>query len=57
MNLAALIIGYSRPAGILNLIKSLTLNGVTRIYISIDGPKNARDIKNSQLILLFKNLY
>lgn len=50
MNLAALIIGYSRPAGILNLIKSLTLNGVTRIYISIDGPKNARDIKNQQII-------
>jgi hypothetical protein len=50
MNLAALIIGYSRPAGILNLLKSLTLNGVTRIYISIDGPKNARDIKNQQII-------
>ena len=50
MNLAALIIGYSRPSGILNLLNSLISNGVTRVYISIDGPKNARDLKNQKII-------
>jgi hypothetical protein len=50
MNLAALIIGYSRPTGILNLLNSLVSNGVTRIYISIDGPKNARDLENQKII-------
>ena len=50
MNLAVLIIGYSRPAGITNLIKNLTQNGITRIYISLDGPKNIRDIENQIII-------
>jgi hypothetical protein len=50
MNLAALIIAYSRPTGILNLLNSLISNGVTRVYISIDGPKNARDLKNQKII-------
>jgi hypothetical protein len=50
MNLAVLIIGYSRPTGITNLIKSLTLNGVAKIYISLDGPKDIRDIENQKII-------
>ena len=50
MNLAVLIIGYSRPAGITNLIKNLTQNGITRIYVSLDGPKNIRDIENQIII-------
>lgn len=50
MNLAVLIIGYSRPTGITNLINSLILNGITKIYLSLDGPKNIRDIKNQIII-------
>jgi hypothetical protein len=50
MNLAVLIIGYSRPTGITNLIKSLTLHGITRIYLSLDGPKDLRDIENQRII-------
>ena len=55
MNLAVLIIGYSRPAGITNLIKNLTQNGITRIYVSLDGPKNIRDIENQ--IIISNHLY
>jgi len=50
MNLAVLVIGYSRPTGITNLIKSLILNGITKIYLSLDGPKNIRDIENQIII-------
>lgn len=43
LDLAALIIGYSRPAGIANLLDRLTESGVKKIYIAIDGARNAKD--------------
>lgn len=43
LNLAALIIGYSRPAGITNLLDRLTESGVRNVYIAIDGPKDIED--------------
>jgi hypothetical protein len=43
LDLAALIIGYSRPAGIANLLDRLNESGVRNVYISIDGPKNIKD--------------
>jgi hypothetical protein len=43
MNLAVLIIGYARPDGISNLLKTLTSAGVREVYLAIDGPKNASD--------------
>ena len=43
LDLAALIIGYSRPAGIANLLGRLNESGVRNVYISIDGPKNIED--------------
>jgi hypothetical protein len=43
LDLAALIIGYSRPAGIANLLDRLNESGVRNVYISIDGPKNIED--------------
>ena len=36
----ALILGYSRPLGIQELLTSLIEGGVNRIYVSIDGVKN-----------------
>lgn len=50
MNLAVLIIGYSRPTGITNLINSLIINGITRVYLSLDGPRNTRDVENQAII-------
>lgn len=35
----ALIISYARPEGVRNLIESCISNGVTEIFIAIDGPK------------------
>lgn len=43
LNLAALIISYSRPTGIANLLERLTECGVRNIYIAIDGPRNLKD--------------
>ena len=43
LDLAALIIGYSRPTGVANLLERLTECGVRNIYIAIDGPRNLKD--------------
>jgi hypothetical protein len=43
LDLAALIIGFSRPAGIANLLNRLSKDGVRKIYIAIDGPRNLKD--------------
>jgi hypothetical protein len=43
LDLAALVIGYSRHTGIANLLGRLTESGVTNIYIAIDGPRNIKD--------------
>lgn len=46
-NPAALIISYARDEGAKALIKKCIENGVKKIYVSIDGPKNA-DINRVQ---------
>jgi len=51
MTKSALIIAYSRPAGVSTLLKSLTSNQVDRIYVSIDGPRNETDRVNQAEIL------
>lgn len=38
-----LIIAYMRNDNVINLMKTLILAGVSRIYIAIDGPKNPRE--------------
>jgi hypothetical protein len=50
INLAALIIAYSRPAGVANLINALSSYGITNIYVAIDGPRNAKDKINQKKI-------
>jgi len=48
--MSALIIGYSRPSGVLALLESLRLNGVKRVYVSIDGPRSESDrIKQAEI--------
>jgi hypothetical protein len=49
-DLAVLIIGYSRPSGIANLLAILTESGVRKIYIAIDGPKNVKDKLEQKII-------
>lgn len=50
LDLAALIIGYSRPFGIANLLDRLTESGVRNVYIAIDGPKNNKDKSEQETI-------
>jgi len=52
MDLAVLIIAYSRPDGVSYLLQTLTNIGLRNIYIAIDGPKNKRDIDNQDQIKL-----
>lgn len=48
--MSALIIAFSRPAGVLTLLKSLSANRVERIYVSIDGPRDESDrIKQAEI--------
>jgi len=51
MNLACLIIAYSRPQGVDYLLGVLRNSAVPRIYVSIDGPRNASDTLNRSRIL------
>ena len=46
----ALILGYSRPSGVQDLLNSLISSGVSRIYISIDGAKNSDSSKSHEQI-------
>jgi|688.fasta_scaffold46489_7 hypothetical protein len=50
MNLAVLIITYSRPDGLSFLLDTLMSAEVRDIYIAIDGPRNSRDIVNQKKI-------
>jgi len=53
--MSALIIGYSRPAGVLALLESLHANRVKRIYVSIDGPRNESDrIKQAEMFTILR---
>jgi hypothetical protein len=49
--MSALIIAFSRPAGVLTLLESLSANRVERIYVSIDGPRDESDKVNQAEIL------
>lgn len=51
MNLPALIIAYSRPDGVAEILKTLVSYGIEDIYISIDGPKNNHDTINQDEIV------
>jgi len=50
IDLAALIIGYSRPDGIANLLDILTESGVKNLYVAIDGARNTKDILEQENI-------
>ena len=52
MDLAVLIIAYSRPEGVSYLLKLLKDFGVKRVYVAVDGPKNQRDVSNRKMIEL-----
>jgi hypothetical protein len=55
-----LIISYSRPDGVRNLIQACTDNGVSDVYVAIDGPKMGSDgrLQNEilQVISSFSNV-
>jgi len=57
MNLAALIVAYSRPDGVAKILEILVSYGISDIYISIDGPKNNRDNINQEKIVDEANKY
>jgi hypothetical protein len=48
----ALIISYARPEGVRDLIESCVSNGVTEIFIAIDGPKS--DALRSRQVSIFE---
>jgi len=50
MNLAVLIITYSRPSGLSYLLKTLISAEIRDIYIAIDGPRNSKDKVNHEKI-------
>ena len=50
MNLAVLVITYSRPDGLSYLLETLISAEIRDIYIAIDGPRNYRDIVNQEKI-------
>lgn len=47
----ALIIAYARPEGVKSLIESCIENGVKRIYVAIDGPKEDSSFNRQGKIL------
>jgi hypothetical protein len=49
-NIPALILAYSRPDGVERLIRELANQGISRIYISIDGPAT-EDARTKQIQL------
>jgi hypothetical protein len=57
MNLPALIIAYSRPDGVAEVLETLVSYGFEDIYISIDGPKNNHDTINQDEIVRNANKY
>jgi len=50
INLAVLLITYSRPNGVVNLLKTLSSCGINNIYVAIDGPRNYKDRINQKKI-------
>jgi hypothetical protein len=41
----ALILAFRRQDNLLNILNSLRMGGITRIYLSIDGPKGPEDVQ------------
>ena len=53
--LPVLILAYNRYDKFLRCIKTLHSQGVSNIFVSIDGPKNYLDIRSQELIKEFCN--
>ena len=57
-NLSVLILAYNRFEKFNRCIKTLNEQGIKKIFLSIDGPRNLNDLKNQQKIISFcKNNY
>ncbi len=52
-NLPVLILAYNRFEKFNRCIKTLNEQGIKKIYLSIDGPKNNNDLKNQEKIISF----
>jgi hypothetical protein len=50
IDLAVLIIAYSRPDGVKYLLEALNSYGISNIYVAIDGPRNSKDAINQKKI-------
>jgi hypothetical protein len=50
---AALVLAFNRTDSTERLIRDLINFGVNKIYVSIDGPRNAKDLDSQKLILDF----
>jgi hypothetical protein len=57
MSLPCLVIAYSRPQGVIYLLDILKDSAVPRVYVSIDGPRNADDELNRFRILAIIEKY
>lgn len=51
MKPAALILGYQRYDGIIRVLQTLTIAGVQKVYLSLDGPKSSDDEAIQEQIL------
>ena len=52
-NLSVLILAYNRFEKFNRCIKRLNEQGIKKIYLSIDGPRNKIDLKNQEKITSF----
>lgn len=52
-NLSVLILAYNRFEKFNRCIKTLNEQGIKKIYLSIDGPRNKNDLKNQEKIISF----
>jgi len=52
-NLSVLILAYNRYEKFKRCIKNLNEQGIKKIFLSIDGPKNKNDLKNQEKIISF----
>ena len=52
-NLSVLILAYNRFEKFNRCIKRLNEQGIKKIYLSIDGPRNKNDLKNQEKITSF----
>ncbi len=52
-NLSVLILAYNRYEKFKRCINNLNEQGIKKIFLSIDGPKNKNDLKNQEKIISF----